>query len=116
MRDFAYLQEAIGYVMEKIRSGRKMTKLRLADFSGLQDSCIRTIAKGGRNPSIGTIYAICEALGVSVIEFLEKGENRRRELLRGGEDKKQEAGCLAGVAGVILRSGAMVLRGSNINS
>ena len=88
MRDFAYLQEAIGLVMEKLRTERKMTKLRLADFSGLQDSYIRAIAKGGRNPSLGAIYAICEALGISVIEFLEKVERKRQEVLRDERDKK----------------------------
>lgn len=82
------MQEAIGYVMEKLRTERKMTKLRLADFSGLQDSYIRAIAKGGRNPSLGAIYAICEALGVSVIEFLVKVESRRQELLKEEQDKK----------------------------
>lgn len=88
MRDFAYLQEAIGQVMEKLRTERKMTKLRLADFSGLQDSYIRAIAKGRRNPSIGAIYAICDALDVPVTEFMENVESKRLELLRDGQDKK----------------------------
>lgn len=88
MRNFEHLQEAIGYVMEKLRAERRMTKLRLADFSGLQDSYIRAIAKGGRNPSIGALYAICEALDITVIEFLEKVEIRRQDLMRDGQDKK----------------------------
>lgn len=82
MRNYPYLQEAIGLTMEKFRVNRKMTKLALADFSGLQESYIRAISKGRRNPSIGAIYAICEALGVTVVEFLEKVEQRRRELER----------------------------------
>lgn len=78
-----YLQEAIGFVLEKLRIQRKLTKRQLADFAGLQDSYIRAISKGRRNPSIGAIYAICEALSISITEFLEKVENRRKEMMHG---------------------------------
>lgn len=88
MRNFDYLQEALGYVMTKLRKERGFTNLMLADFSGLQDSYIRGIAKGRRNPSIGAIYAICEALGITVTEFLDRVERKRQEMSRDNEAKK----------------------------
>ena len=49
-----------------------MTKTALAAFSDLQDCYVRGIIKGKRNPTITAIYSICEALGLSPLEFFKR--------------------------------------------
>ena len=59
-----------------------MTKTALADFSDLQDCYIRGIIKGKRNPTITVIYSICEALGLSPLEFFRRVTDELTELDR----------------------------------
>ena len=72
MKTYPRLLEATGITIEKIRKERKMTKTALADFSDLQDCYVRGIIKGKRNPTITAIYSICEALGLSPLEFFKR--------------------------------------------
>lgn len=72
MKIYPHLLETTGITIEKIRKERKMTKTALADFSDLQDCYVRGIIKGKRNPTITAIYSICEALGLSPLEFFKR--------------------------------------------
>ena len=72
MKTYPRLLEATGITIEKIRKERKMTKTALAAFSDLQDCYVRGIIKGKRNPTITAIYSICEALGLSPLEFFKR--------------------------------------------
>ena len=72
MKTYPRLLESTGITIEKIRKERKMTKTALADFSDLQDCYVRGIIKGKRNPTITAIYSICEALGLSPLEFFKR--------------------------------------------
>ena len=53
-----------------------MTKTALAAFSDLQDCYV----KGKRNPTITAIYSICEALGLSPLEFFKRVTDELNEL------------------------------------
>lgn len=64
-----------------------MTKLALADFADLRDSYIRSIAKGCKNPSIGVIYSIAEALGLDPIDFVARIEKMRKKLMAENTDE-----------------------------
>ncbi len=92
MRDFPYLQEAIGLAMEELRRERGMTKLMLADFSGLQDSYIRSIAKGRKRPSIIVLYSLAEAFGIEPVDFLARIEKTRKRLIEEAVAKKCGSG------------------------
>ena len=80
MKTYPHLLEATGITIEKIRKERKMTKTALADFSDLQDCYVRGIIKGKRNPTITAIYSICEALGLSPLEFFKRVTDELNEL------------------------------------
>lgn len=82
MKNYKYLQDAVANTVESYRKNRKMTKMALADFSGLRDCYIRDITKGQRNPTIGVIYSICEALDVSPVEFVGKLEEEREKIMK----------------------------------
>ncbi len=72
MEKYPNLMEALGKVVETLRKERKMTKTNLASFSGIQERYIRSITKGLGNPTICAIFRICDALGVSPIDFISK--------------------------------------------
>ncbi len=80
MKTYPRLLESIGITIEKVRKERKMTKTALADFSDLQDCYLRGIIKGKRNPTIAVIYSICEALGLSPLEFFKRVTDELNDL------------------------------------
>lgn len=82
------MQEAVGVTMEELRRERRMTKLALADFSGLQDSYIRSIAKGRKRPSIIVLYSLAEAFGIGPVDFLARIEKTRQRLIEEDKAKK----------------------------
>ena len=69
MKNCPNLLEALAITVEAIRKERKLTKLAVASDAELQDCYVRGITKGRRNPTITALYAICEALQVSPVEF-----------------------------------------------
>ncbi len=72
MKDRGQLLQALASAVEKTRKERKLTKTALAHFADLQESYIRGITKGRRNPTVTTIYAICEALDIPPQEFFKR--------------------------------------------
>lgn len=69
---------------------------KLATLSGLSQSHIREIQLGNRNPTIDTLEIICDALGLSVVEFLSDEtqylleENEIQKLLYSLNDEQKE--------------------------
>lgn len=80
MKAYPNLLEAVAITVESLRKERKLTKTALASFAELQDCYIRGITKGRRNPTITTIYSICEALGVSSVDFFQRVELEMKRL------------------------------------
>jgi transcriptional regulator with XRE-family HTH domain len=82
MKNTPNLTDAIAAIIEKHRKSRNLSKVALADFAQLQDCYIRDIIKGRRNPTIGAIYAICEALQVAPEVFIREVEEERQRFLQ----------------------------------
>lgn len=72
MKDRGQLIRAVAITVEKARKERKLTKTALAHFADLQESYIRGITKARRNPTVTTVYAICEALDIPPQEFFRR--------------------------------------------
>lgn len=83
MKDYPYLSQALGKVIEIIRNERKISKVRLADFSCLERRYLREIELGEKKPTVNAIYSICDALGVSPVEFFRRVEEEREKMVRG---------------------------------
>lgn len=81
MREYPYLAAALSHIIEIYRKNSHMTKTALADFSGLERRYLLEIEWGTKKPTVNAVYSICEALGVSPVEFFEKVEEERRRLL-----------------------------------
>ena len=80
MREYPDLAEALSHVIEIYRKDSHMTKTALADFSGLERRYLLEIERGAKKPTVNAIYSICDALGVSPVEFFAKVEEERGRL------------------------------------
>lgn len=80
MKEYPYLSQAIGNVIETFRKERKMTKSALAEFAWLERRYLLEIEQGDKKPTVNAVYSICEALRVSPPEFFEKVEEERERL------------------------------------
>lgn len=81
MKNYPYLREAVAATVDRLRRERRLTKTCLAELAELQDRYIYSINKGERNPTLGAIYSLCEALGTPVDLFVRQIEEERRRLL-----------------------------------
>jgi len=87
MREYPYLAQAIGNTIEMFRKDRRMKKSALAEVAWLERRYLREIEQGEKKPTVNAVYSICEALGVSPLEFFQKVEEEIARLHRqaGGE-------------------------------
>ena len=74
MKEYPHLAQAIGNTIEAFRKDRGMTKSALAEFAWLERRYLREIEQGEKKPTVNAVYSICEALGVSSLEFFQKVE------------------------------------------
>ena len=77
MKEYPHLSQAIGNAIEIFRRDRGMTKSALAEFAWLERRYLREIEQGEKKPTVNAVYSICEALGVSPLEFFQKVEEER---------------------------------------
>lgn len=57
------------------RESRNLTKSRLAQLAGVSQSYISDIEAGKKNPTVEVLSRICDALGISLVEFLSGETN-----------------------------------------
>lgn len=63
------LSKSIAYVIERIREEKGMSKSLLADCADIQRCYLRQIEQAKKNPSVGVLFSICEALEVHPVDF-----------------------------------------------
>jgi len=62
----------IGSQITTLRELRNLTQEQLAALCGVSGPYIGQVERGQRNPTIGVLYAICEALDVSLTISFKK--------------------------------------------
>lgn len=80
MKEYPYLAQAMGNIIEVLRKDRRLTKSGLAEFAWLERRYLREIERGEKKPTVNAIYSICEALRVSPVEFFRLVEDERKKL------------------------------------
>ncbi|MBD5417118.1 MAG: helix-turn-helix transcriptional regulator [Desulfovibrio sp.] len=80
MKEYPYLAQAMGNIIEVLRKDRRLTKSALAEFAWLERRYLREIERGEKKPTVNAIYSICEALRVSPVEFFRLVEDERKKL------------------------------------
>lgn len=61
----------VGGRLREARQGRDMTQDDVAREAGLTKSFVSAVERGETSPSIGSLYRLCEVLGVSIAELFE---------------------------------------------
>lgn len=99
--------ELAGRVGRLVSARRRTTGLsaaELAERSGLSRTIVSRIERGEGNPSIGTLWRLSKALGVSLGDLLGDPEPPRTRVLRAGEG--EAIGDPSGMVGRLLHGDA----------
>lgn len=59
--------EHLGQALERFRARANLTQASLATSAGLRQATISKVEKGVETTEIGTVYAICAALGLELV-------------------------------------------------
>lgn len=65
----------IGKNIARIRKGKNLTQVQLADIAYMDDSSIRRIESGRNNSSIVILLRLAEALKVPLLELIDIGDS-----------------------------------------
>jgi len=71
------LYEALGRVIQVLRTDRELDRKDLAERSGVSYSYLTAIENGNRSPSPAVLQAIAQALGLHAHELLASAESRQ---------------------------------------
>lgn len=74
-------KRALGHRVRTLRDERKRTRQKIADESGLSLRFLADVEAGRANPSLGSLHALADALGVEVVELLHQDNTRPLALL-----------------------------------
>ncbi len=88
MKIYPHLAKAIAITLESFRKEKGMNKSVLADFAGVERGYIRDMEKGNRKPTVNTIFCICQALGISPLDFFQRvmAELEKLQKSKGSQD------------------------------
>lgn len=59
----------LGTVLRKLRKEQNLTQAQLASLSSVAQSVISNAENGSREPALDSLFKICGALGVSIVDF-----------------------------------------------
>lgn len=89
----------LGKFLREQRQARGLTLRALSDLSGLSVAAIRALEAGDVNPSLGTVLAVVDVLGVDLDQMVEAARDRRANavVLR-ADEAASDHGALRGAA------------------
>jgi len=71
------MRKLVGRNLKRIRERKGLTQEQLSEVSGFSQQYISGLERGGRNPTVVTLYELARALGVSHLELLRPGKRDR---------------------------------------
>ncbi len=69
----------IGKRIVQLREERGITTNRLANLCGISQSFLRNVELGEKGISVNNLHLVCEALGVSMVEFFSVCEKPEKD-------------------------------------
>jgi transcriptional regulator with XRE-family HTH domain len=83
------MRKLVGRKVKRLRERKDLTQEQFAEISGFSQQYISGLERGGRNPTIVTVYELALALGVSHMDVLrpskEPGSATKRSARRRAE-------------------------------
>src|SRR6266498_844690 len=77
----------IGERLRELREARNISMRALATRSGLSANALSMIERGKVSPSVGTLYKIADALGVSITSFFGSDTERKQVVFLKAEER-----------------------------
>jgi transcriptional regulator with XRE-family HTH domain len=72
------LPDAFGQVLRDYRKRKGWSQMKLAMEAGMHLNALGNLERGLHNPSLQTIFLLCQALEVSMTKFMASVEARTR--------------------------------------
>lgn len=67
------LYRLVGLRIRAIRNSKNMSLMELSDKLDMEYNNLIRIEKGRTNPTIGTLYEICRALDIKIVDIMDVG-------------------------------------------
>ena len=71
------MRRLVGRNVRRIRQKKGLTQEQFADVSGFSQQYISSLERGGRNPTIVTLYELATALGVSHMDLVRPTSGKK---------------------------------------
>lgn len=78
MDDGDWLRAAFGEILRELRADRGLSQAQLALEAELDQSFLSLIERGERQPSLATLFAICDALEIEPDDVVRRLTRMRR--------------------------------------
>ncbi len=65
MENDEWLRSAFGTLLKELREQRGMSQAQLALESGVDQTFVSLLERGQRQPTLGTLFALCDAMRVN---------------------------------------------------
>jgi transcriptional regulator with XRE-family HTH domain len=72
------MRRLVGQNVKKLREKKGLTQEQFAEISGFSQQYISSLERGGRNPTVITLYELSVALGVSHLDLIRPLKAGRR--------------------------------------
>ncbi|HVZ79141.1 MAG TPA: helix-turn-helix domain-containing protein [Gemmatimonadaceae bacterium] len=72
------LRGRVGARIKQLRKAQRLTQEQLAERAGLSDKFVGELERGKANPTLTTLAALSDALGVSLVDLLGVQPERAR--------------------------------------
>ncbi len=76
--DTADHRHVFGRVLRRIRRDRELSQDALADLAGMASKHVSELERGRKEPRLGTLVQLADALGMSSSELLLRFDEERR--------------------------------------
>jgi len=86
----------VGERLRELREARNISMRALATRSGLSANALSMIERGKASPSVGTLYKLAEALGISITAFFSS-ETERKQVIFLKADQRTRVSFARGV-------------------
>ena len=73
------IEKHFGTVLRRVRKGKNLSQIELANLAGLDRTYISLMERGLRKPSIDVLFRLAKALGVSASSIIVSLENELNE-------------------------------------
>jgi len=72
------MRKLVGRNVRRFRQLKSLTQEELSVASGFSQQYISGLERGGRNPTVVSIYELAQALGIHYLELLKPERSRNR--------------------------------------